>query len=131
MSQRFFLLPKGRIEWPYSWCCRQWTTAIKKGEIYRKDKRYLEIKYEELVKNPQIVFKEIFNFLEIKNISKRDLLSFYQNFYVHKRPQHKDVGKPLDATQINKWVAKMSVKDKKTFRKICGKEQRALRYKLE
>lgn len=131
MSQKYFLLPPGKKHWNYKWCCRNWAIAIRKGKEFKKDKRYLEVRYEDLVLNPTETAKKIFKFLKLKTISKRKLLDYYKKFYVHKRPDHPDVAEPLKKDQINKWLKKMSEKDKKIFKDICGKEQKELGYKIE
>ena len=40
MSQRKYFLYKGKTEWPYNWCCRQWVVAVNLGKKFRGHKRY-------------------------------------------------------------------------------------------
>ncbi len=121
MSQKYWLLPKGRKEWPYDWCCRQWVTYLNRARKFKKDKRYIEIKYEDLIYSPEHTIKKITDFLELTQIPKKKLLEYYKKKESDKHKDHPDVRKPLKKENINKWLNKMSKKDKKIFNTICGK----------
>jgi len=129
MSQKYWLAPEDGKGWSYSWCCRQWVTYINSGKMHRKDSRYLEIKYEDLIENPLKTINKILDFTQLKHMSKKDLLNFYKKKGVDKHKDHPGVRKPLDKKRINKWVNKMSKKDKKTFEKIAGKTFKGLGYR--
>lgn len=131
MSQRYYLLPPNRKEWPYEWCCRQWVTFINHGKKFRKDPRYLEVKYEDLVRNPYKTLKRITDFLGLDKIPKKNIDNAHKNFNVEKRPDHKEVGKPIDRKRIGKWKNKMSEKDKKIFKKIAGETLIELGYEKD
>lgn len=128
MSQKYWLLPEGRKEWPYGWCCRQWVTYLNRGRKFKKDSRYLEIKYENLVNEPIKTMKKITDFLNLKPISKSKLLGYYKKKESDKHKDHPDVRKPLKKENTNKWISKMSEEDKKTFDKICGNLYKELGY---
>lgn len=128
MSQRYYLLPPGKKEWPYEWCCRQWATFIERAIKFRKDPRYLEIYYENLVKNPFEVLGKITKFLDLESIPLRKIKKAHKNFKIKKTPTHKNVAKPISKKNVNKWLNKMTSKDKKIFKKIAGEELIKLGY---
>ncbi len=121
MSQRFWLLPPWRKEWNYAWCCRQWIMYLNRGKEFKDDKRYLEIKYEDLIENPKKTTDKIFKFMDLKPLTKKKLENFYKRKNVDKHKDHPGLSKPLDKKRTTKWLSKMSEKDKKTFEKIAGK----------
>lgn len=123
MSQRYFLLPKDKEEWPYEWCCRQWAVAINKGKEFRDDSGYIEIKYKNLIENPEKTMKKLFKFLNIKSVSKKKILSFHK-----KKSRHKDVSQPINKSANKKWIEKTSKIDKEKFKRIAGAEQKELGY---
>lgn len=128
MSQKYFLLPPGRESWPYDWCCRQYVTFINKGKKYRNDSRYMEIKYEDLIEDTYSKVKEIYDFLGLKQITKKRVMSYPKSESAKKFHTHPKVSEPIDKSQKNKWLNKMSKKDKIIFEKILGKKFRELGY---
>lgn len=128
MSQRFYCLYGDRKEWPYNWCCRQWVTAIKRGKKHRKDSRYIEIFYEELLDEPYKIINNILNFLGLEKMKERDIRNAYKKVKTKKAPYHPGAKKPIKKTAVGKWVKKMNKKDKETFNKIAGKLQKELGY---
>jgi hypothetical protein len=129
MSQRYYMLPEGRTEWPYDWVCRQWNVFINRGKTYRGNENYLEVKYEELVQKPFDTLEKIFKFLGLESVSENILEEYYKDFDVSKRQDHFEVSQPLTNKNINKWIDKMTDKDKKIFNKIAGKNFIELGYK--
>lgn len=121
MSQRYYLLPKGKKEWPYDWCCRQWVVCINKGEKFRKNEGYIEIKYENLLKEPYKVMKKIFEFLDLNPVPKKRLLNFYKNIKNERYPTHPNLRSPINKNIKGKGLKKMSSEDKKIFKKIAGR----------
>lgn len=128
MSQRYFMLPKGRQEWPYDWCCRQWDVCVNRGKEWLGDQRYLQVRYEDLLKNLTGEANRIFDFIGVPSMAAQDLESFYEQFDKSKHPRHHDVGSSIDAGRINKWLDKMSDGDADTFSNICGANNEALGY---
>jgi protein-tyrosine sulfotransferase len=128
MSQRYYLLPKGKKEWPYEWCCRQWATFINRARKFKDDPRYLEVYYEDLVKNPKENLDKITGFLNLEKIPQKNIEKAHKKFNFKKMPTHKNVKKPIDKKKINKWLDKMLEKDKQIFKKIAGKELIKLGY---
>ena len=124
MSQRYYCLQENQKEHPYEWCCRQWVTAIKRGRKFRENPRYIEVYYENLIKNPE---KELQRILDFLGLEKKAQIKYTKkngkNF-----PNHPNVGKPLDKSVIGKGKRKMTKKDKKIFNKIARKELIKLGY---
>jgi len=127
MSQRYFLLPEGRKEWPYEWCCRQWAVSINKGKEFRKDLRYREVKYEDIINKPEETINQLFEFLDLKKISKKKLLGFYSD---KGSSDPKDISQPLNKRGIHKWIGKMSKEDKEKFKRIAGEELKDVGHKF-
>ncbi len=128
MSQKYWDLPENKKNWPYSWCCRQWVVCINKGKKFSENKNYIEIKYEDLLKNPKKNIDKITDFINVKKISEKTLFKYRQNKGAKKYKNHPNIRKPLNKKNINKWEKKMSEKDKKTFEKIAGKTYRRIGY---
>ena len=119
MSQRYWLISEEEGGWPYEWCCRQWVTYIKRGIKHRGDPRYLEISYETLVEQPVETVKVITDFLGLKAMSKKALMSYYKRKDSDKHKDHPNVRAPPKKENITKWANKMTKRDIETFNRIC------------
>jgi hypothetical protein len=53
------------INKPISQCVMRWVYDVRAALLFRGDSRYLEIKYEELVAQPEKIMKQVFSFLEL------------------------------------------------------------------
>ncbi len=128
MSQKYWLLPKGRKEWPYEWCCRQYVTYINRGRKIKGKSNYIEVKYEDLINKPVETIKKITDFLGLKKMPEKSIINYYKKKNTDKHKDHPGLAKPLDNKRINKWEKKMSLKDKKIFKEKCGRIYKDLGY---
>lgn len=93
-----------------------WKEATKKAEWLKRKlpkNQFYEIKYENLVQNPEHEIKEICKFLNITYSDK--LLNFWKNTEslgdVKYGNHHKNVGNPISASSIGKWKEVLSNED--------------------
>ena len=105
---------------PFDWCVRKWVSSINKGKNHRKNKRYIEIRYEDLVNEPEKTTERVFSFLGLKNISREKLLEFYKNQDTKKHIQNIEVNQPIYKKTIGRWKKDMSREEQKIFKKITG-----------
>jgi len=106
---------------PFNWCIRKWVISVNKGMKWRNNGNYIEIKYEDLIKEPLETMKKIFNFLDLPMIPKEKLLEFYKFEKDEKHLQNIEVGQPLYNKSIGRWKKDMNNEEKELFKKIAGK----------
>ncbi len=128
MSQRKYCLYPGVKEWPFDWCCRQWVTCVRIAEKFSKDKRFLTIKYEDLVNNPKEELRKILKFSGLKKVQLDSLLEFNKNINKNRYKTHPGLRKKIYNKAVGKGLKKMNRKDKETFKKIAGKDLIKLGY---
>ena len=128
MSQRFYLLPEGRTEWPYEWCCRQWNVCINRGKLWRGDPRYVETRYEDLLQDSTTVANKLFEFVGVSPLPPNQLENFHEHFDKSKHPRHHDVANKIDPGRVNKWIDRMTDADREVFARIAGANNADLGY---
>ena len=105
---------------PLKWCIRRWIVCINCGIYWRKSKNYIEIKYEDLVNSTEETMNKIFDFLELKMISKEKLLNFYKFEKNEDHLQNIEVGKALYRKSIGRHKKDMSKLEKQMFNRMSG-----------
>jgi hypothetical protein len=105
---------------PFDWCIRRWLLCINKGKKRKNTNNYMELKYEDLLKNPEFEMKKIFKFLDLKMISNKTLLDFNKKQNNLNHPQNIEVGKPIYKTKMKRWKRDMTDKEKELFKKMAG-----------
>lgn len=107
---------------PLDECIKRWVHDTQEGVKWRKDPRYFEVKYEELIIDPEKTMKELLNFLhepwdgnvlkhhEIKSSSRSK----------EKIPQNVDAQKPIYTSAYGRWRKEFTQEDKEIFKKVAG-----------
>lgn len=92
-------------------------TGKKLSEKYKND--YLEIKYEELLTQPEETLKKVCTFINVTYDPKmKDSHQFNQRYDQHKN--HHKLTQPIQTSNYNKWKKKMSPQDARVFDVIIG-----------
>lgn len=105
---------------PFDWCIRRWVVALNLGKKWRKNKNYIEIKYEDIVNKPVVELKKIFNFLKLTMIPKKELLNFYKHQKEDKHLQNIEVGQPIYKKTTGRWKKDMTDEEKILFKEMAG-----------
>lgn len=115
----------------------EWTTNIKtakKAGRFLGKKRYVEIKYENLVNNPEIELKRICSFLN-EDYSK-EMLDFWKKNKEKKLEPERHMGwkeltiKPVVLNLVGRFKAELSASDIHLFEVISGNTLTSLGYNL-
>jgi hypothetical protein len=104
----------------FKWCIRRWVVSIKQSERWKNHSNYFEVKYENLVNQPEKTMVGVFKFLNLEKIPKEKLDAFYKSQVDEKHLQNIEVGKPIYKKAIGRWEKDMSIKEKKLFKKLTG-----------
>jgi protein-tyrosine sulfotransferase len=115
--------------------CHRWlnsvNTAKKFGNKISK-KRYMEVKYEDLVAEPEVVIKKVTEFLNIDYVE--DMLNHFEGINVlgdTGLSHHKNLKKPINTNSIGKWKEQLDEKDVLKILNICGDKMVDLGYKID
>lgn len=110
----------------------RWKTSIKRIRHFQKvvdTNQYLEIRYEDLVQEPEQTLKEISLFLGVEYTPQ--MLDYWKlpstiehKIYSH----HKNLGKPVFTSSINKWKERLSEKQQNIVQKELSRELSRLNY---
>jgi len=89
-----------------------------------------DVKYEELVTEPEKVVKKMMAFLQEDYDEKQLISDYYSQNKINKsnRKEFKKLSKPIDKASINRYQLELSEQEKKDFEKIAGKELNLLGY---
>ncbi len=118
----------------YTEAALRWKISVKLARKFgnKHPENYLEIRYEDLVNNPEKEIKKVCDFLEIdfepQMINSENIADKLGDVAVRKH--HANVYKPINKENIGKGRKKMSLEDKIQIDKIIGKELLQLGYKL-
>ena len=100
----------------------KWKIDIMFAQDFKKElKNYKEIKYEELIKNPEPVLKELFNFIGVKY--EEEILNFHKTakkYIGNKQPEKVNTFKPLSAESLYKWRQELSHEQIYIIEKLAG-----------
>jgi protein-tyrosine sulfotransferase len=110
-----------KIKNPFAWCVRSWVAHVNSGRKYKGSERYIEVKYEDIVREPITGMKRVFDFLDLKMPDGDKLLSYYKFEKDEKHPQNIEIGRPIYEKSIGRWKTDMSDSEKKQFKKMAGK----------
>ncbi len=105
-------------------CAQRWQDDVHEGLAWRGHPGYLELRYEDLVSEPEQHLRTLFEFLGAPWTP--DVLEYHR---VDQR-SHKDPGfeKPLFRSSIGRWRENMSPEDGATFLRIAGEQLKLLGY---
>lgn len=112
-----------------------WTYCLDKIINIRSSipvQQFHELRYEELLTNPEDSLKQICKFLN--EDYSADMLSFYSNPIHYSSNvydlEHKNISKPLIKNNVNKWQNQMTGNDIRIFESIGWRELSKFRYNL-
>lgn len=95
-------------------------SSINQGKKWRGSKKYIEIKYENLINETIVQMEKVFDFLNLEMVDKDRILNFYKYEQDHKHPQNIEVGKSIYAKSVGRWKKDVSKKGIGIFKKMAG-----------
>lgn len=107
---------------PLEKCIDRWTTAIRSSRDYRSDPRYLEIRYEDLVREPRSTLEKLL--LPLGEPWDDRVLRYYETRSasrdVARFPQNPEATAPIKRDSIGRWKHDFSETDKAAFKQMAG-----------
>lgn len=121
---------KTNINHPISRCVDRWVTSVSAGIAFRKDPRYIEVKYEDLILSLVPTLKHLMTFLELPwedaildfhevRGGSRDSKRFIQN---------DEATKPMYKSAVGRWRSDHSAEEVAYVKKKTGKLLEKLGY---
>lgn len=107
---------------PLDECIGKWVDAVRAGQAYRGDERYMEMRYEELVAEPRSTLERLMQFLgepwdeamlqydKVESTS-RDVTKF---------PQNPEARRKVETRSVQRWRSDLSEADVAMFKAIGG-----------
>ena len=107
---------------------KHWKNIIDIGREHRGHKYYIEVKYENLIANPEIELKKVFSFLH--EPYRKSLFNFYEkeHDFSEDETSKSQVEKKLYPTSVNRWKNDLSTEELHRFYKVAGKTLEDLGY---
>ncbi len=105
---------------PFSGCVKRWKYYIESGVKWRGHKNYFEVRYEDLVSDPQKIMDGVCKHLKIDPISGDRLSGQYSKEKVESSPHTAEVASRLFNTSVGKWEKEMTGREKDIFKEITG-----------
>jgi protein-tyrosine sulfotransferase len=107
---------------PIDGCAERWRNFVSKGLAYRGHPNYFEVRYEDLVIDPEPILRKLLTFLgepwddavlrfDEANRNQRDVTRF---------PQNPEVFRPLYTSSMARWKRDMTADEIDTFKQIAG-----------
>jgi len=107
---------------PLKECIERWVHDVQEGMKWRGDPRYYEIKYEDLIRNPEETIRHTLSFL--KEPWDENILNYYKikspTRKKEKMPKNIKARKPIDKSSYERWKNEYTEHDKELFKKIAG-----------
>jgi hypothetical protein len=115
---------------PLGRCARRWVHYVRCGLAHRRDPRYLEVRYEELVRETEKTLRRVFDFLDEpwdegvlryheRRLGSKDLL---------RATQGPGIDQPIYTSALGRWQREMSPRDLARFNRIAGGLMKELGY---
>lgn len=124
---------KKNEKYPLLFLCRQWRKLASLSYLYNeKYKNILNIKYEDLIENTDLVSKEICKFLKIDfdpNILDPSNFKDGNNKSWSQNTSYKNSKNEFNIYSIYKWKKILSKSQIKIIESLCGAEMRLFNYK--
>ena len=98
-------------EVPWETCIDRWCSRVHMGIGWRSDKRYYEVKYEDLVLKPEETLKALFGWLDEPWESK-----ILETSQLTKVDTHPEVSKPINNSAVGRWKEDLPVDVRGLFR---------------
>jgi hypothetical protein len=110
--------------------CETWATSVDTYSYVGDSERALELRHEELVMDPDALFRRVFDFLEIR--AHPGPAQFCRSTLIHpldqKTEARTDVRKALE--ERNAGWQDWSDEEKETFQRICGEAMETMGYSI-
>ena len=107
---------------PLDECIQRWVHDVRNGLLWRGDSRYLEIKYEDLITDPEKTVKNVLGFLN--EPWDETVLNYYSikssTRDRAKIPQNVEAQKPIYTSSYERWKKEFTEEDKALFKKLAG-----------
>lgn len=107
---------------PLEECIQRWVEDVTAGLHYRRDPRYLEVRYEELIAEPRQTLKRVFAFLE-EEFDER-VLTYHQvqsqSRDVVNFPQNPEATTAMYSSAISRWQRDLSPDEVLLFKRMTG-----------
>jgi hypothetical protein len=108
------------IRRPFEKCVQRWVEDTASGLAWRNDPRYLEIRYEDLVRATPGVLRKVFDFVE--EPWDEGVLQYYaisgRGRDPLKFPQNEQALQPVSEASIGKWTKEMTSAEVALFKKM-------------
>lgn len=104
---------------------RSWVKRIGRGLAYQDDSRYSEVRYEDLVRDPEGIMRTVLAFLD----EPWDGRILEPNSNVPASIGRSNVNRPIFATSVGRWQQDLSEADVETIESIAGPTMRCVGYK--
>ncbi|MGM0587757.1 MAG: sulfotransferase family protein [Bacteroidota bacterium] len=115
---------------PISQCADTWVKYVEAGLAHRDDDRYHEVKYEQLVREPETTLKKLSSDLDIPFDS--NMLEFYRSKAksrdIKRMPQNPEATQPIFSSSMGRWKDDLSPEELDTVYDIAGELLKKLNY---
>lgn len=109
----------------------RWRDSVRACQLIERENqdRYLEIRYEQLVNDPDFIVSKAINFLGLEAISPVEL--DIDNLGDGKAIHHKKLNSPVDNKSIGRWKSALSKRETKTVNQIIARDLKYYGYAIE
>jgi protein-tyrosine sulfotransferase len=118
------------INRPIAECAQRWLSDTSSGLVYRAHPRYHELKYEDLVTDPETVLRELCEFLDedyqpsmVDPSASRD-----DNMNVGRLVNNQNSKEKVSNRSLGRWRSDLTLDEKKDFDNVAGELLIALGY---
>lgn len=91
---------------------------------------FLQIRYEDLLRDTDKTLQVILDFLEIQNRGTRDIATYGERIPDGQKHLHRNVTAPPDAARIDAWQARLSAAERRTIEIVAGDALRGWGYEI-
>lgn len=111
-------------------CSIRWVSDVCSGLRFRGSDQYFEIKYEDLVHNPDEILRKVCKFLGVN--FEQSMLAYHTNFDKKNETKHflpsANAVEKLNDSKIDRWKKDLSFDEAKVFESIAGNLLKKLGY---
>jgi len=95
---------------PWDQCIERWRSHVQMGIALRHDRRYYEIKYEDLIREPERTLRNLLQWLE-----EPWAPNILNNARFNRVETHPGVSKPINASAFGRWNTDLPIEVRKLF----------------
>lgn len=115
---------------PIDQCIETWVTEVQRGTVHRGDDRYYELRYEDLILNPEPTLRSLFDWLE--EPWEPGVLNFHEvksgSRDVKKFPQNPEATQKMSDKSLGRWREHLTDDEVAMFMERAGDLARDLGY---